>query len=72
MSHDRQFAITNRERQILALIAAGKRSKDIAVELGITLRTVNTHRENLAKKLGTSTLAGFIRFAIDHGITNSD
>ncbi len=72
MSHDRQLAITTRERQILALIAAGKRSKDIAAELGITLRTVNTHRENLAKKLGTSTLAGFIRFAIDHGITNPE
>lgn len=72
MSTDRQSLLTARERQVLALIAAGKRSKEIAVELGITLRTVNTHREKLAKKLGTSNPAGFIRFAIDHGITNTD
>jgi DNA-binding CsgD family transcriptional regulator len=68
---DRQLRLSPRERQILAMIAAGKRSKDIAEELGIALRTVNTHRENLAKKLGTSTPAGFTRFAIENDITIS-
>ena len=71
MSIDPQI-LTARERQILSLIAAGKRSKDIASELGITLRTVNTHREHLAKKLGTSNAAGMTRFAIENGITNTD
>ncbi|MEP6494134.1 MAG: helix-turn-helix transcriptional regulator [bacterium] len=57
-----------RERQVLARVAAGKTSKEIATELGIAIRTVNTHRENLAKKLGTSSVAVFTRYALEHGI----
>jgi two-component system NarL family response regulator len=72
VSRERQPEMSPRERQILARIAAGKRSKDIAAELGISLRTVNTHRENIAKKLGTSSPAGFVRYAIEHGITETD
>jgi DNA-binding CsgD family transcriptional regulator len=72
VSSDQQPKISPRERQILALIAAGKRSKDIAADLGISLRTVNTHREHIAKKLGTSSPAGLIRYAIEHGITDTD
>jgi FixJ family two-component response regulator len=54
-----------RERQVLACIAHGKTSKQIAAELGISLRTVNTHRENIAKKIGSSSLASMIRYAIE-------
>lgn len=53
---------------MLARVAAGRTSKEIAGELGITLRTVHAHRENLAKKLGTSSVATFTRFALEHGI----
>jgi two-component system NarL family response regulator len=55
-----------REQQVLARIAQGKTSKQIAAELGISLRTVNTHRENIAKKIGSSSLAAMIRFAIEY------
>jgi DNA-binding CsgD family transcriptional regulator len=55
-----------REQQVLARIAQGKTSKQIAVELGISLRTVNTHRENIAKKIGSSSLAAMIRYAIEY------
>jgi FixJ family two-component response regulator len=55
-----------REQQVLAHIAQGKTSKQIAAELGISLRTVNTHRENIAKKIGSSSLAAMIRYAIEY------
>lgn len=64
-------AITPRERQVLARVAQGKTSKEIAAELAISLSTVNSHRENLARKLGTSSVAGLTRFAIENGIDES-
>jgi DNA-binding CsgD family transcriptional regulator len=59
---------TAREREVLARIAQGKTSKQIAAELGVSLRTVNTHRENLAKKLGSSSVAAMTRYAIENGL----
>jgi two-component system, NarL family, nitrate/nitrite response regulator NarL len=63
--------ITPRERQVLCRIARGKTSKQIAAELTISLRTVNTHRENLARKLGTSSVAGLTRFVIEHQLDDA-
>ena len=60
--------ISARERQVLGRVAAGMTSKEIASELGITLRTVHTHRENLARKLGSSSVAAMTRYALEHGI----
>ena len=60
--------LTARERQVLALIAAGKTGKEIAAELGSTLRTARFHREKLAQKLGSSSAAWLTRCAIEHGI----
>lgn len=62
--------LTPREREVLARIAAGMTSKEIAASLGVSLRTINTHREHLAKKLSTSSVAALIRYALDHGITD--
>jgi DNA-binding CsgD family transcriptional regulator len=64
--------LTARERQVLAHIAVGKTSKEIATALGIGLRTVNCHRENLARKLGTSSVAALTRYAIFNGIRDID
>jgi len=61
-----------REQQVLARIAQGKTSKQIAVELGISLRTVNTHRENIAKKIGSSSLAAMIRYAIEYELRTKE
>jgi len=60
--------LTQRERQVLALVAAGKTGKEIAAQLGISLRTARAHRENLARKLGSSSAAWLTRYAIEHGI----
>ena len=64
--------LTPREREVLARIAAGMTSKAIAAALGVSLRTINTHREHLAKKLATTSVAGLVRYAIDNGITDVD
>jgi len=61
-------ALTPRERQVLALVAAGRTGKEIAAQLGITLRTARAHRENLGRKLGNSSTAWLTRYAILNGI----
>jgi two-component system nitrate/nitrite response regulator NarL len=60
--------ITTRERQVLVRVAAGMTSKQIAGELGISPRTVETHRESLTRKLGISSVAGLTRYALEQGI----
>jgi len=60
--------LSARERQVVSRVAAGMTSKEIAIELGITLRTVHAHRENLARKLGTSSVAAMTRYALEHSI----
>ncbi|MGR9376431.1 two-component system response regulator MctR [Rhizobium leguminosarum] len=62
--------LTPRERDILALIVAGRSNKEIADVLGITSATTETHRKNLKRKLGITTTAGLIRYALDHGIVS--
>ena len=62
--------LTPRERDILGLIVAGRSNKEIADVLGITSATTETHRKNLKKKLGITTTAGLIRYALDHGIVS--
>jgi DNA-binding NarL/FixJ family response regulator len=59
--------LTVRERQILVRIASGQTNKQIAAELGISPRTVETHRESMTRKLGISTVAGLTRYAIENG-----
>ncbi|MFK0165787.1 response regulator [Rhizobium sp. NPDC090279] len=63
--------LTPRERRILGLIVAGRSNREIAEELQITPATAETHRKNLKKKLGITTTAGLIRYALDHGIATA-
>lgn len=60
--------LTGREREVLAGIARGLTNKEIAGELGISHRTVETHRESLMKKLGIKTVAGLTKFALEAGL----
>ncbi|UCF39709.1 MAG: response regulator transcription factor [Gemmatimonadota bacterium] len=62
--------LTPREQEVLTLIADGRTNKEIAGELGISPRTVETHRESLMRKLRIHTVAGLTRFAIDAGLIN--
>lgn len=55
--------LTDREREILKLIAKEYSNKQIAEELFISERTVETHRKNIFRKTGTSSLVGLIKFA---------
>ncbi len=56
--------VTPREKEVLGLVAAGKSTKQIADELGISIRTVETHRINLLKKLRANNTAELIRKSI--------
>ncbi|UYN98317.1 MAG: response regulator transcription factor [Devosia sp.] len=60
--------LTTREQSVLLLVARGSASKAIADELDISVRTVETHRKNIKKKLGIATTAGLTRYAIDNGL----
>ena len=59
---------TSREREVLRLMADGKSSKEIADLLGVSPSTVDVHRHNLMRKLGVSSVAGLIKYAIRRGI----
>ena len=58
-------ALSPRERQVAVCVARGMPSKQIAATLGIALRTVNTYRESLARKLGASSAAVITRFVLE-------
>jgi two-component system nitrate/nitrite response regulator NarL len=62
-------ALTGRELEVLALLAEGYSNKGIASKLGISVRTSETHRENLTHKLKILTIAGLTKYAIAHGLT---
>src|SRR5437868_3535909 len=60
--------LTAREREVLDGIARGLTNKEIAGELGISHRTVETHRESLMRKLRIHTVAGLTKFALETGL----
>lgn len=60
--------LTHRERDVLQGIASGRTNKEIATGLGISHRTVETHRESLMRKLRIRTVAGLTRFALELGL----
>jgi two-component system NarL family response regulator len=63
-------ALGKRELQVLALLAEGKRSAEIARRLGISPATVDVHRRNIMRKLDLHTIAELTRFALRHGLTS--
>jgi two-component system response regulator NreC len=60
--------LTSRERQILQLIGEGKSSKEIAALLGISIKTAESHRTRLMRKLDIHELASLVRYAIRRGL----
>lgn len=63
--------LTPRERDVLTLIASGLTNKAAAAQLGISARTVETHRENLLRKLGVRSVAEVTKLAIRTGLIRS-
>jgi len=62
--------LSEREREVLGLIAEGKSNKEIAMLLGIGVRTTETHRERIMRKLDIHSVAGLTKFAISHGLVS--
>lgn len=60
--------LTGREQTILLALAQGKSNKDVALALDISVRTVETHRNNIKRKLGISSTAGLTRYALENGV----
>ena len=67
-SLDPYDALTDREREVLQLLAEGKNRSAIATSLSISPRTVDTHRTNFMRKLNLHNQANMIRFAMERGI----
>jgi len=65
-------ALTNREREVLQLLAEGTSSKAIAAALHLSVRTVETHRRQIMDKLDIHTVAELTKYAIRQGITSLD
>ncbi|MEA5113331.1 MAG: response regulator transcription factor [Geobacteraceae bacterium] len=61
--------LSKREREVLQLIAEGHNTKEIAFMLEVSIKTVETHRQQLMKKLNLQTVAGLTRYAIREGLT---
>ena len=62
------FSLTERERQVLVLIAEGKSTKQAAVQLGISYKTADSHRSRILEKLGVHETASMVRLAIRAGL----
>ena len=62
--------LTNREREVLIHIADGLSNKEIAGHLGVGVRTVETHRERIMRKLNIHSVAGLTKFAISQGLVS--
>ncbi len=62
--------LTSRERDVLTLVADGRTNKEIGAALGISPRTVETHRESIVRKLQIKTVAGLTRFAMESGLVS--
>ena len=67
---DAHPVLTNRELEVLQLVAEGGTTKSIGVRLSISAKTVDTHRQNIMKKLSLRTVAELTKYAIREGITS--
>ena len=62
--------LTDREREVLVLIAEGQSNKEIANKLGIGVRTIETHRERIMRRLNIHSVAGLTKYAIANGLVS--
>ena len=69
--HDKLAALSNRERQVLEGLVAGKANKVIAFDLGISPRTVEIYRANLMTKMSANSLSDLVRMAMTAGFLDN-
>jgi len=60
--------LSDREREVLQLLALGHTNQEIAAQLYISVRTAETHRAHIMQKLGLASRAELVRYALDHGL----
>jgi DNA-binding CsgD family transcriptional regulator len=65
-------SLTERETEVLKLLAAGKSNKDIADELNISINTVITHRKNISQKTGIKSVSGLTIYAVVQNLISLD
>jgi DNA-binding NarL/FixJ family response regulator len=65
-------ALTDREKQVLKLVAEGRSNKEVAEVLGISVKTAMSHREHVMEKLGVHNRTELVRFAIKKGVIRVD
>jgi DNA-binding NarL/FixJ family response regulator len=63
--------LTARQREVLQLAAEGKSAKEIATQLGVSVKTAQFHKSNLMRKLGLHSTADLVKYAVRHGMTPS-
>jgi DNA-binding NarL/FixJ family response regulator len=64
-----EITLTPRQRDVLRLLSDGKRMKEIAAILGLSTRTVETHKYEMMQVLGLASTAELVKYAIKHGVT---
>jgi DNA-binding NarL/FixJ family response regulator len=62
--------LSPRERQVLQLLAEGKKTREVAELLCVSVKTAESHRARIMKKLGIRETAGLVRYALRQGVTN--
>jgi DNA-binding NarL/FixJ family response regulator len=68
VEHEFRGRLTGREREIVQLLAEGKSSKEVAVALGISIKTAETHRANIMRKLELHSVSELVRYAVKNQI----
>lgn len=68
VKQQRPSSLSSRERQVVQLLAEGETTKEVAASLGIKVKTAETHRANIMRKLGIHTASGLVRYAIRNNI----
>jgi DNA-binding NarL/FixJ family response regulator len=71
-SRDAYSLLTSREREILQLVAEGQATKEIAANLDVSIKTVETHRRQVMKKLNLHGVAELTKYAIREGLASLD
>ncbi len=65
-----QIPLTGRQREVVKLLAEGKSNKEVAGELGISVKTVETHRHQIMRKLRMRSFSDLVRYAVREGIVS--
>jgi DNA-binding NarL/FixJ family response regulator len=71
-AHPAFVVLTDREREVLQMLAEGRTTKEVADALGVSIKTTETHRRNIMEKLGIHSVAELTKYAIREGLTSVD